>query len=183
MKISSTSYTIVLRCLYPLFQNQCPLFLLYPLFWKLSQSSGQDQQNGKQTYCRLPPYSFTINFKDTLSYFSGLNISMESKNWTCSFSLMLQYNTLPQVFIITPQAEGNYPFLSNSVFWRSIFSPAERCGRIMELKKLPKLNLRGGYWSQVLISSTIFATLTFLVSVLLCHNLVTSMLKCEGSLT
>ena len=53
----------------------------------------------------------------------------------------------------------------------------------MELKKLPKLNLRGGHWSQVLINSTIFAALTFLFSVLPCHNLVTSMLKCEGSLT
>ena len=28
---------------------------------------------------------------------------------------------LPQVFIITLQAEGNYPFLPNSVLWRSIF--------------------------------------------------------------
>ena len=52
----------------------------------------------------------------------------------------------------------------------------------MELKKLPKLNLRG-YWSQVLINSTIFATLTFLVSVLLCYNLASSMLNFEGFLT
>ena len=48
----------------------------------------------------------------------------------------------------------------------------------MELKKL---NLRG-YWPQVLINFTIFATFTFLVSVLLCNNLALSMLKCEGSL-
>ena len=52
----------------------------------------------------------------------------------------------------------------------------------MELKKLPKLNLRG-YWSQVLINSTIFATLTFLGSVLLYRNLDSSMLKCENSFT
>ena len=52
----------------------------------------------------------------------------------------------------------------------------------MKLKKLPKVNLRG-YWSQVLINSTIFATFTFLVYVLLCNNLASSMLKCEGSLT
>ena len=41
--------------------------LLLPLLkrWvsELSQPSGQDQHNGKQTYCQLPPYSFTINFK------------------------------------------------------------------------------------------------------------------------
>ena len=34
-----------------------------------------------------------------------------------------------------------------------------------------------------LMNSTIFATFTFLVSVLLCHNLDSSMLKSEGSLT
>ena len=41
------------RCLYPLFQNQSPHFLLSSLFWKLSQPLGQDQQDNKQTYCRL----------------------------------------------------------------------------------------------------------------------------------
>ena len=51
----------------------------------------------------------------------------------------------------------------------------------MELKTLPKLNLQE-YCSQVLINTTIFATFTFLVSVLLCHNLASSILKCEGSL-
>ena len=86
---------------------------------------------------------------------------------------------LSPVFISTLQAEGNYPFLPNSVFWRSIFSLAEKGERIMELIKLPNLNVRR-YWSQVLINSTIF---TFLASVLLCHNLASSMLKWEGSLT
>ena len=52
----------------------------------------------------------------------------------------------------------------------------------MELKKLPKLNLRE-YWSHVLMNSTAFTTFTLLVSVLLCHDLASSMLKCEGSLT
>ena len=40
----------------------------------------------------------------------------------------------------------------------------------MELKKWPKLNLPR-YWSQVLIKSTIFTAFTFLVTVLLHHNL------------
>ena len=48
------------RCLYPLFQNLCPHFLLSPLSWKLSQPSGQDQKNGKQTYCRLPQLTSRI---------------------------------------------------------------------------------------------------------------------------
>ena len=73
------------------------------------------------------------------SYFFGLNISMESKNWTCSFSLMLQCKTRSQVFIITSQAEGNYSFLSNSVFWRSIFSRAERWGEDYGVEKITKI--------------------------------------------
>ena len=71
-------------------------------------------------------------------------------------------------------------FPQRTVF-ENLFSPAER-GSIMELKRWPKLNLRG-YWSQVLINSIIFATFTLLVPVLLCRNSDSSMLKCEGSLT
>ena len=40
-------------CLYSLFQNQSPHFLLSSLFWNLSQPLGQDQQNSKQKYCQL----------------------------------------------------------------------------------------------------------------------------------
>ena len=81
-----------------------------------------------------------------------------------------------------PQAEGNYQFPANRVFWKSIFTQ-HKGGRVMELKKRQKLNL-WGYWLQVLINSTIFTIfIHFLVSVLLCHNLDLSMLKCEGSLT
>ena len=106
----------------------------------------------------------------------------ESKNWVWSFLLMPPSKTLLQVFIITTQAEGNYSFLPNKVFWGSIFYSAEREVWIMELKKLSKLKLRG-YRSQVLINSTIFTTFTFLVSVFLCHNIASNILKCEGSLT
>ena len=43
--------------------------------------------------------------------------------------------TLPRVFIIIPQADGNCPFIPNSVFW-NFFSLAEREGeKITELKK------------------------------------------------
>ena len=40
-------------CLYSLFQNQSPHFLLSSLFSNLSQPLSQDQQNSKQTYCQL----------------------------------------------------------------------------------------------------------------------------------
>ena len=68
-----------------------------------------------------------------------------------------------------------------TTFFENLYCPAER-GRIMKLGKWPKLNLHG-YWSQVLINSTIFATITFLVPDFLCHSLDSSMLKCEGYLT
>ena len=41
----------------------------------------------------------------------------EPKNWTFPFLL---------IPLTLPQAEGNYPFHPNSIFWRSIFSPAEK---------------------------------------------------------
>ena len=42
----------------------------------------------------------------------------ESKNWIYSFLLMPKSKTLPQIFIIIPQTEGNCLFLPNSIFWR-----------------------------------------------------------------
>ena len=86
-------------------------------------------------------------------------------------------NSPPRSLSLPLQAEGNYLFPSNKVFWK-YFSPAER-GRTIKLKIWPKLNLQG-YWSQGLISSTICNHFWFLF---LCHNLNSSMLKCEGSLT
>ena len=43
--------------------------------------------------------------------------------------------TLPQVFISIPQADGNCPFLPNSIFWRYFILSR----KIMKWKKLPKL--------------------------------------------
>ena len=96
---------------------------------------------------------------------------------------MAPSKNLPQVLIIIPQAEGNYQFVPNSVFWRSNFSTAERgVGLWSWIMEIPKLNLRG-YWSHVLINSNIFATFRFLVPILFCNNLTLRMLKCVGSLT
>ena len=46
----------------------------------------------------------------------------------------------------------------------------------MELNKLPKL-------TKVLVARQIPSTFKFLVYVLLCNNLASSMLKCDGSLS
>ena len=61
------------RCLYPLFQNQSPHFLLSFLFWKLSQLLDQDQQNSKQTHCRVPIIIFLWTPKGFISPESFLN--------------------------------------------------------------------------------------------------------------
>ena len=78
-----------------------------------------------------------------------------------------------------PPGKRKLPIPPEQHFLKIYFSSGKRGERIMELKKLLKLNLRG-YCRQVLINSAIFATFTFLVFVLLCHNLASSMLKCEG---
>ena len=85
--------------------------------------------------------------------------------------------TLPQVFIIISQAT-EITHSSRTAFSEDLFFPnGKGGGGIMELKKFPNLNLQG-YWSQVLLNSTIFATFTFLVSFSLYHNLASSILKC-----
>ena len=67
INFSSTFKRSVYRFLYPLFQNH---FLLVRLIRRIPQPWGKYQQNGKQTYCRLPPQSFRITLKDTLSHIS-----------------------------------------------------------------------------------------------------------------
>ena len=87
----------------------------------------------------------------------------KSKNWICSFLLI--FIVSPHAFLsCSPQVDGNYLFLLNSVFSKSIFPQQKGRENILERKKWQKLNLRG-YCSQVLINSNIFATCTFLVSV------------------
>ena len=95
---------------------------------------------------------------------------------------MLPNKSLPQVLIIIPK-QKEITHSSRTAFSEDIF-PQQKGGgeRIMELKKLPNLNLQG-YWSKALIKSTIFAAFTFLVYVLLCHNLISSIMRCESSLT
>ena len=87
MKFSWTCNTSVQRCLYHLFQNWRLHFLLPPLFWRITQLSGQNQNNGKRTYCRLPSLSFRINLKeDVLSYFYGLLRGLFQQNISRIFS-------------------------------------------------------------------------------------------------
>ena len=89
--------------------------------------------------------------------------------------------TIPQVVIITNPSRIKLPISPGQCFLK-IYFPQQKEGKIMELKKWPKVNLRG-HWSHVSINSIIFATFTFFVSVLLCQSFDSSILNCEGSLT
>ena len=80
-----------------------------------------------------------------------------------------------------PQAEGNYHFPPNRIFWKSVFHPAERVEGY-GAEKTAKVKL-----VRVLVTSfdipPFLQPLHFLsVSVFLYRNLDSSMLKCEGSL-
>ena len=125
----------------------------------------------KPVFCTMVAEKFQIH---------GVKITekciCESKSSIYSFLLLSLSKSLPQVLIITTQVRRK---LTISLVF-CIF-PQQKGRRIMELKKWPKLNLQG-YWYQVLINSAIFATIAFLVFVVLYHNLDSSMLKCEGSL-
>ena len=144
MKFSSTSNTKVQSCLYPLFQNQCPHFLLSALFWKLFSENYLNPQvrinkmvnkhtvdyhpSPSQIPARVHPFIFLWTQEGVylsrifLEFFLNLYIPpFHSKKWICLFYLMHPSKTLPQVFIITRQAEGDYPFLPNSIFWIFIF--------------------------------------------------------------
>ena len=113
-------------------------------------------------------------------YFKFMVLRLLENTFVSQRILMLPSKTIPQVFIITTPGGWDLSIYPKQCFLKICFSPAER-ERTMVVKIWPKLNLQG-YWSQVLIYSTI-CNLYILVSVLLCHNLDLSMLKWEVSLT
>ena len=115
----------------------------------------------------------------------GVKITGKYSRWSKKMNLFIFTQSKTQAF------PGFYPrhsrrkeithFPRTKIFVKSTF-PQQKEGRIMELKNLTKLNLQR-HWPQVFINSNIFATFSFSVSVLLCHNLYSSKVKCEGSLT
>ena len=57
----------------------------------------------------------------------------ESKNWFYSFLLMPPNKTLFHVLIITPKAEGNYPFFQTA-FFKYVFFPSRKAGELWSCK-------------------------------------------------
>ena len=53
---------------------------------------------------------------------------------------MPQSKNLPQVFIVIPQADGNWALLSNSIFWRYFFLSRKRGGEDYVVDKIAKIN-------------------------------------------
>ena len=91
-----------------------------------------------------------------------------------------QARPFPRFLSSLLQAEGNYPFPQKKMFWKSIF-PQQRGRGLWNWKygqNQTYKDIGHKFWYIPL-----FATFTFLVSVLLRHhNLDSGMLKCEGSL-
>ena len=161
MKLFSASNKSVQRCLYPLFQNQRPHFLLLHLFQRMSQHSGHGQQNGKQANCWLERWSFRNNFKDTPSHISieswGVYLSriflkfflkpvyltmVVGKFQILGLKIAGKYicesknwwvKTLPQVPYYHNSRQKEITHFQRTVF-ENLFNPAER-GRIWSWKK------------------------------------------------
>ena len=102
-----------------------------------------------------------------LDFFSNLYIPHGCRSFRFLVLRLLEDMPLSKTL---PQAEVKISHFLQAEFSENLFFTHQKGGRMMELTKWQKLNLQG-YWLYVLINSTIFAILTFLVSVLLCHNI------------
>ena len=189
MQFFSTSNTCLQRCLYPLFQNQppiscCPLFLeefLNPQITvnKMVHEHTVDYQPSlSELTSRIHPLIFLMTLnkfispKHFLNFFSNLYIlawllksyGVNSVKITDKYICELKIESVH--FYLGPQVKLSPRFLSSPLDRRKLpISPEQQWSG-----KNNQINL-GEYWSQVLINSAIFATFTFLVSVLFCHNL------------
>ena len=128
-----------------------PLFALLSFLKIISTlRPDQDQQNSIQTYCQLPITIFLWTPKCFISPESFLNflLNLCIPPWLpksfkfivlrlLQIRLWVKKKTLPQVFIIIPQADGNCTFLPDSIS-EDIFSWAEKGRERIIAKKLPK---------------------------------------------
>ena len=96
---------------------------------------------------------------------------------------------LSPIFISSPQDRRKLPIPLKQRFLKIYFPQqkgggegGESGGNYEKTERMTKIKLVR-YWSQGLVNFTNFTFFTFLVINLLYHNLYSSMLKCEGSLT
>ena len=148
-----------------------PHFLLLYLFWRISQPSGQDQHyhpSPSELTSRIYALKFLwtpkgfISQEDFLNFFANLyatpclqesfkfmvlrlleNTFLSQKTELFIFTHAPKQNFSPGFIIATP-GRRKLPIFPEQHFLKIFFSPAER-GRIMKLKKWPRLNLRIGH--------------------------------------
>ena len=165
-----------------------PLFALLSFLKIISTlRPDQDQQNSIQTYCQLPITIFLWTPKCFISPESFLNflLNLCIPPWLPKSSKFIVLRLLPirlwvkkklspMFLLLSPKLTG-IAHSSQTAFLKIFFPEQKKGGRGL----LPK-NCQN---HKFLINSTIFATFAVLVYVLLCINLASSMLRCEGSLT
>ena len=117
------------------------------------------------------PQCFQKSFKFIVLRLQA-NKFVSQKIESVHFNSCLQAKLSPSFYHYSP-GKRKLPILPNSVFWRSIFSSAERGGENYGVEKFTKIQPRRVLVTN-LINSTIFATFTFSGSVLLCRNLASS---------
>ena len=140
-----------------------PHFLLSSLFWKLSQPLGHDQQNSKQTHCRLSIIIFLwtpkgfISPEPFLNFLLNLYISpwlqkefkfivlrlLQIHLWVKKLSLFNfthapKQNSLPGFYHYSP-GRRELPIPPKQHFLKMYFPEQNEGDRIMYLKKLPIL--------------------------------------------
>ena len=139
------------------FKINPPHFLLSPLFWKLSQLSGQDQRNGKHTVDYHPSPSQLISRIHTLIFLwtpKGfispesflnffLNLYIPPWLWNKKSNLFI-FNHAPNQnsppgFYHYPPGRQDCPFLPSSIFWRYFFL-RRMGGEDYGVEKITKIN-------------------------------------------
>ena len=113
------------------------------------------------------------------------NAFVSQKIESIPYYLCPQAKLSPRFLSLPLRKKENTQFPQAALF-ENLFFPSKKGEEgeetMRELKKWLKLTL-SEYWSEVLINPSIFSPSTYLVSVMLCHNLDSGMPKCECSLT
>ena len=129
-----------------------PHFLLSSLFWKSTQPLGQDQQNSKQTYCRLSiivflwtpkgfisPESLVAEKFQIFSVKTTANTFVSQKVESVQFYSCPQAKLSPRFWSLSPRQTG-ISHSTRTAFSEDIFSWAERGGEDYVVKKITKIN-------------------------------------------
>ena len=122
----------------------------------------------KRSKLFLDPFGIPIITLGALENFKFVVLRLLEKTKNCESKNVFRFCSFPQAKLSPRQKEITH--FTRIASYKNLFFLHQKRVRIMELKKRPRLNL-WRHWSQLLTNSIIFATFTFLISVLLYHNL------------